>query len=739
MLRHNQTLGLSSKLLLAMMMMSFITMAVFLLYTYQEQKRSILDGIDAKLLASAEGMRVIGDVYHKQDIVAEVIPENYQSVIDRLSVFTAQAHLAYVYTMIEKEQHIIFTASSYTKEEQESGELTNFFDVYEDASAGLTATFADQQMRYDQYSDQWGEFRSIFMPATSNAGVNYVIGVDMSLAGIDEILLNTFLKRLLIAVALFIVGTVVLLVVTQRMVAQPLVQIVQVFKRIGGGDYTNHIESTRRDEIGTLLRALDAMQRTLAERTAAEQAAADAMRRISSALDKASTSIMVADADGTIIHTNAAVIQMLRTAQSDLRQLLPEFTATELLGRNLVDFHRQPEQQRQLLLKLRHTYSVAMIAGGRHFQLVANPVLNSDGERLGTVIEWLDRTAEVAAEQELAALLAAVAQGDFSQRLSVDGKHGFFLNLATGMNKLTDIVAQMLDDLANVLKALAEADLTRTITSEYHGQFAALKQDTNATVARLRGLVGHISTATDAINAAASDIAAGNADLSVRTEEQANSLEKMARSIDQFKLSIQHTAENTQRASTLADDANERAQSGGQLVTRVVETMDAIQSASKNIADIIGVIDGIAFQTNILALNAAVEAARAGEQGRGFAVVAAEVRNLAQRSAKAAKEIKMLISDSVTRVDAGVQLVQDTKQTMATSVDSFQKLVGLVAEIAAASREQSITVAQVTQVLMQIDDTTQRNAALVEQAAAAAESLEDQARELRETVAVFRS
>ncbi|MBV5308890.1 Cache 3/Cache 2 fusion domain-containing protein [Chromatium okenii] len=525
--------------------------------------------------------------------------------------------------------------------------------------------------------------------------------------------------------------------VTRQMVAKPLVHVVQIFKQIGDGDYSQRIESTRRDEIGTLLRGLDTMQHHLAERTIAEQTASNAMRRITSALDKASTSMMVADQNGALIYVNAAFTQMMQLAENDLRRELPNFNATDLIGRGINDFHRHPEHQRRLLANLRQTYSAPMTAGGHNFQLVANPVFNSDGERLGTVVEWLDRTAEVAAERELDALLTAVAQGDFSQRLNMEGKQGFFRDLAVGMNKLTEIVAQMLDDLAKVLKALAQADLTQTIESAYQGQFAALKTDTNATVERLRSLVSQISMATDAINTAASEIAAGNADLSQRTEEQASSLEKTAGAIESFNLSIQHTATNAKRASALAHDANHQAQAGGQLVARVVETMAAIQTASKNIADIIGVIDGIAFQTNILALNAAVEAARAGEQGRGFAVVAAEVRNLAQRSANAAKEIKALISDSVTRVDAGVQLVEDTGQTMQAIVGSFQQVVSLVIEIAEASRKQSADVAQVTHSIGQIDETTQRNAALVEQAAAAAESLEDQAQELHKTVAVF--
>jgi methyl-accepting chemotaxis protein len=328
--------------------------------------------------------------------------------------------------------------------------------------------------------------------------------------------------------------------------------------------------------------------------------------------------------------------------------------------------------------------------------------------------------------------------GDFSRRIDMNGKTGFFKQLGDGMNQLTETSEVGLNEVVRVLGALAKGDLTETISNEYHGTFGQLKDDSNTTVEQLTEVISRIKEATDTINTASKEIASGNTDLSQRTEEQASSLEETAASMEELTSTVKQNAENAKQANQLAAGASDIAIKGGEVVGQVVSTMSSISESSKKIVDIISVIDGIAFQTNILALNAAVEAARAGEQGRGFAVVASEVRNLAQRSAAAAKEIKTLISDSVDKVQVGTDLVDKAGQTMGEVVSSVKRVTDIMAEISAASAEQSAGIEQVNQAITQMDDVTQQNAALVEEAAAAAESLEEQAQELAKLVSTFR-
>jgi methyl-accepting chemotaxis protein len=299
-------------------------------------------------------------------------------------------------------------------------------------------------------------------------------------------------------------------------------------------------------------------------------------------------------------------------------------------------------------------------------------------------------------------------------------------------------VTQPLGLLTKAVTTVTQGDLSQPFRTERRDEMGTLVREVESMRERFHGIMNELRRTADSIGTASAEIASGNQDLSARTEQTASNLEETAASMEQLTSTVRNSADAAQQANQLAASASEIAVRGGQVVGQVVTTMEAINHSSKKISDIIGVIDGIAFQTNILALNAAVEAARAGEQGRGFAVVASEVRSLAQRSAEAAKEIKGLIGTSVDKVEAGSRLVADAGQTMSEIVGSVQRVSDIIGEITAASGEQSDGISQVNVAVSQLDQMTQQNAALVEQSAAAAESLKDQAMKLAQVVQVFR-
>ena len=358
------------------------------------------------------------------------------------------------------------------------------------------------------------------------------------------------------------------------------------------------------------------------------------------------------------------------------------------------------------------------------------------------ITETIDeaKSALIRISKEIENLVNAGTQGDFSQRSNSQDFNFLFKEMLENLNMLMETCEVSFGDVLQISNALAQGDLTQIITNDYpDGTFNNVKNALNGTVGNLKALVGEIKESADTINTASQEIAAGNNDLSHRTEQQAASLEETAASMQELTSTVQANSENAKYANEMALASSDIARKGVAVVNQVVHTMEGINESSRKVVDIITVIDGIAFQTNILALNAAVEAARAGEQGRGFAVVATEVRSLAQRAAAAAGEIKALISDSVDKVEDGTALVARAGKTMEEIVNSIQDVTATIGQITAASSEQTAGIEQVNEAISQMDDVTQQNAALVEEAAAASEALEDQARNLSITMGNFKT
>ena len=448
-------------------------------------------------------------------------------------------------------------------------------------------------------------------------------------------------------------------------------------------------------------------------------AAATFNQRIRLSLDSLPVCVTVSNAEALLVHATPPAKELLKLFGG------AGFDTDAFYGNRLSTLFKSPADAARFDQAVRSGETVDMEVLGRKLRLLARPVHNDSGVAIGRITHWIDRTDDIAAEQEVSAIVAAAARGDLSGRVGLQGKSGFFASLSTAMNQLLDTSESVMTDTARALAALAQGDLTHRITRDYDGLFGAVKTSANSTAENLTQVMAEVRAASDALSGAAAQVSATAQSLSQSASEQAASVEQTTASVDVMSASIAQTSDNARATHGMASQASTEASQGAEAVGQTV-------SAMKQIASKIGIVDDIAYQTNLLALNAAIEAARAGEHGKGFAVVAAEVRKLAERSQQAAREIGDLASSSVATAERAGRLLDQI-------VPSIQKTSELVQEIAAASTEQSQSVLQIGAAMGQLNQATQQNASASEELAATSEELSAQAEQLQQSMGFFQT
>lgn len=456
------------------------------------------------------------------------------------------------------------------------------------------------------------------------------------------------------------------------------------------------------------------------------------------ALDSATSGVMLADVHYQIRYANQSLLTMLAGYEQQIQYDLPDFKANEVVGSNIDIFYQQPQHNRQILDNLTARMTTELTINGLRFRLIITPIM-VDGKRINTMVEWQDITQEFNIQSQLQTVIKDVSLG-FFKPMVVDKKvAGFYQELQENINKVITTLCDAVNEITQVVVAQSEGDLNQLVQKEYQGDLGRLTQAVNASSRKLNQIVSGVRQVAHQVEGLACEVSQDARELSGRVQDQARSLEQTSATMDQMNTAVQNNSQNAVETETVARKVEHEIGQSVRTMQQTIAAMSEIQASSHQIAEIVALIDSIAFQTNLLALNAAVEAARAGDHGRGFAVVAGEVRALAQKSAEAAHEIRTLIDGSVLKIDHGTLMATEAGESLHGVTDSIHQVTKMVEQIAEASSEQAGGIRQVHLAITDIDDVTQQNASLVERTTAAANSLSEQVNHLNNNMAFFKS
>ncbi len=559
-----------------------------------------------------------------------------------------------------------------------------------------------------------------------NAKIIIILSVLLLLEVLIPLLFPTLFDVFPIGVLYgFEVFCVVLIIVFAITGARQQKEVNRYILEISAGNFSNNIDSRGRSLQAVTLGRLNSLQIKLGADFEAMKEALVNSKRIEKALNATPSKVMVADKFRSIVFMNDAVKSMFKSIESELKKEIPNFDCSNLLRQNIDAFHKHPEHQKSILDSLTETYTARIKLGAITLELVVNPIFDEQSKRIGTVAEWKDLTEQLQIEANIMLIASEVSKGELSSRICSKGLSGFEKTLATLVNELLGSFSVTIQSLNKLLSSMSDGDMTKRIDGDFIGELLAMKVAANNALTNIEIMLSQVKTGAKSLGGLSKQVSLASLDLAKRTHQQTAAVEDTVSGLEELTASVESSNEHTNNANLLVHSAVEEAESGILVMTSTLDAMKGITDLSRQIGEITGVIDSIAFQTNLLALNAAVEAARAGEHGRGFAVVAGEVRNLAQKSASAAKDISVLINSTTQEIEGGTALVEKTNVVFQEMVTKIQKVEELVKVVASTAIEQHKRLEQINLAMNHLDQTTQENTTLVEELSSTAESMQE--------------